>query len=320
MEEKIIAFYNKGYFLDKNGDIFNKNFKKISSYLSNNIEIVSFRFKKSMIHLPIHYIIAYEKYGTNVLNSNFKVKVLNKNEKITEFNVEIISLKNKPKQCEKCGCDIDNSFGSGRFCSRKCASSFSANVDKDERLSKISKTLKKRIDKKCISCGIIFQTIPSKDNNCCSLSCSQKIKWNNENYRNNITNKTRTRCSSPEEKKRLRDIGRKGGFGNKGELENGIKYSSNFEKECFEFLIENNIEFTPHKNIPNSSKISDIYFKNIDLYIELDGINREKKNKWLKDEYKYWLDKLEIYKKQKLNYKILYNFKEFKNFILTEFK
>ena len=100
----------------------------------------------------------------------------------------------------------------------------------------------------------------------------------------------------------------------------GIKYSSNFEKECFEFLIENNIEFTPHKNIPNSSKISDIYFKNIDLYIELDGINREKKNKWLKDEYKYWLDKLEIYKKQKLNYKILYNFKEFKNFILTEFK
>ena len=82
-------------------------------------------------------------------------------------------------------------------------------------------------------------------------------------------------------------------------------------KEVFNFLEEKNEIFIPHKNIPNSSKISDIYLNKFDLWIELDGINREKKKEWLKKDYEYWKEKLDIYHKQKLNLKIVYSFKEF---------
>ena len=62
--------------------------------------------------------------------------------------------------------------------------------------------------------------------------------------------------------------------------------------------------------IPNSSKISDIYFPDKDLWIEIDGINREKRKEWLGKDYEYWLEKLKIYEEQKLNYKIIYTAKE----------
>ena len=69
--------------------------------------------------------------------------------------------------------------------------------------------------------------------------------------------------------------------------------------------------FESHKFIPNSSKISDIFIIDTNLWIELDGINREKRKEWLKNDYKYWLDKLKIYEEQKLKYKIFYKFDEF---------
>ena len=223
-------------------------------------------------------------------------------------------------KCENCFKDIDGSFGSGRFCTRSCACSFVSKQNRVLKNKKVSNTLsKEKIEKCCEYCGIKFYVINSKkDTKYCSKSCSSSANWKNENYKQKVTLKIQERCSNKYEKERLRDIGRKGGFGNKGELQNGIKYSSNFEKDCFEFLIKNKIEFTPHKNIPNSSKVSDIYFEKNDLYIELDGINREKRQKWLEKEYKYWLDKLEIYKNNNLNYKIIYNIKDFENFIVKE--
>ena len=223
-------------------------------------------------------------------------------------------------KCENCSKDIDGTFGSGRFCTRSCACTFVSRQNRELKNKKVSNTLtKEKIEKSCLICDSKFYVSESKKNQkYCTTSCSSLARWQDEDYRNSMTLKIQKRCSKNSEKERLRDIGRKGGFGNKGELKNGMKYSSNFEKECFEFLIENNIEFIPHKNIPNSSKISDIYFEKEDLYIELDGINREKKQKWLEKEYKYWLNKLEIYKTNNLKYKIIYNIKEFKRFILAE--
>ena len=223
-------------------------------------------------------------------------------------------------KCENCLKDIDGSFGSGRFCTRSCACTFVSRQNRKIKNKKVSNTLtKEKIEKSCPVCDSIFYVTESKKHKIyCTTSCSALTRWQDQDYRNSMTLKIQERCSNDSEKERLRDIGRKGGFGNKGELKNGMKYSSNFEKECFEFLIENNIEFIPHKNIPNSSKISDIYFEKEDLYIELDGINRDKKQKWLEKEYKYWLNKLEIYKTNNLKYKIIYNIKEFKDFILAE--
>jgi hypothetical protein len=113
----------------------------------------------------------------------------------------------------------------------------------------------------------------------------------------------------------LRDIGRKGGYGKKGYTQKGTHYESNLEKQCFEYLEEKNIKFEAHKHIPNSSKVSDVYLNDLDLWIELDGINREKRKEWLGQDYQYWIEKLKIYKLEKLNYKIFYNKTTFINFI-----
>ena len=108
----------------------------------------------------------------------------------------------------------------------------------------------------------------------------------------------------------MRDIGRKGGFGKKGTTEGGTRYDSNLEKICFEYLESKNIKFEAHKNIPNSSKISDVYLIDQNIWVELDGINREKRKKWLGKDYEYWLEKINIYKRESLDMRIVYNLED----------
>lgn len=45
--------------------------------------------------------------------------------------------------CEHCGCKILVQYGSGRFCSSRCARSFSASIHRQETNKKISKSMKK---------------------------------------------------------------------------------------------------------------------------------------------------------------------------------
>ena len=73
-----------------------------------------------------------------------------------------------------------------------------------------------------------------------------------------------------------------------------------------EFLDDNDIIFIPHPEIPNSTKVSDLFLENLNLWVELDGIDREKKKKWIGKDYFYWLEKIEIYKNQNLNYIVCY--------------
>ena len=49
------------------------------------------------------------------------------------------------KICENCGCEHDGTYGSGRFCSRKCARCFSTKGKRSEINDKISKTLKNKL-------------------------------------------------------------------------------------------------------------------------------------------------------------------------------
>lgn len=44
--------------------------------------------------------------------------------------------------CEKCGIEHDGSYGSGRFCSQKCARSFSTSKNRDVINTKISVSLR----------------------------------------------------------------------------------------------------------------------------------------------------------------------------------
>lgn len=217
------------------------------------------------------------------------------------------------KKCENCDNDHDGNYGSGRFCSSKCARGFSTKNKRSLINKKVSKTLTKDpYIKICEFCKNEFET-KRKKYKYCSIKCSNSNI--SDEKRKKISELSLKRCSTLEERIRMKEIGRKGGFGKKGITLNGTRYESNFEKICYEYLEEIKILFEPHKIIPNSSKVSDIYFPHLDLWIELDGINREKRKKWLGKQYDYWINKLNIYKNNNLNYKIIYSLEELKNCI-----
>lgn len=224
-------------------------------------------------------------------------------------------------KCKNCENDAIkySKYSKGEFCSKKCACAYST---KDKRLEineKVSKTLTKdKIEKKCSQCNTIFFVKNKKiKQEFCSKKCASLFREKNEIFKLNKIKVAQELFKNPEKRNRLRDIGRKGGFGKKGYI-NNIYFSSSIEECCFRFLIENNIEFEPHKNIPNSSYITDVYLIKYDLWIEIDGINRTKlKNqKFLGNRYDSWLQKLSHYKKMNLNYIIVYNLVEFKENIL----
>jgi hypothetical protein len=222
----------------------------------------------------------------------------------------MIDRKNLSMNCENCGNLHDGSYASGRFCSNKCCKGFSTKNKRKEINEKVSNSLKKYRKELplCEHCKI--ERVKRKGKKFCSGKCSALNRWQNQDYSEKITLAIKKRCSTIEEKIRLREIGRRGGFGTKGTTDAGVQYQSKLERDCFLYLEKKQIAFIPHRHIPNSSKISDIYIHHLDLWIELDGINREKNKKWLGNDYDYWLKKLEIYQEQKLNYKIFYSLQE----------
>ena len=225
--------------------------------------------------------------------------------------------------CENCGISHLGEYASGRFCSPTCSRSFSTKSKRKEINEKVSakltgrhasdETKKKQSINNASKRPEIKQKIGEgvkksfTEDRKKSLSNFMKNRIVSDETRQKLSISSKNRCSSLGEKIRMREIGRNGGFGSRGYTQNGNYYQSNLEKECFEYLESKNILFIPHKNIPNSAKISDLYFPNIDLWIEIDGINREKRKKWLKKNYEYWLEKLDLYKSQNLNYSIIYS-------------
>jgi hypothetical protein len=234
------------------------------------------------------------------------------------------------KICPKCQVDHNKK---GTFCSRKCANSRSwSEQDKQKKsialknspkLQLVLDTLKTAGERgrqtmeergyirrnaptnslqqrTCPICNIQFFT-RKKSKKYCGTVCVR------------VANKLRN--NTPEGRARLRDIGRNGGFGKKGYTKNGTYYQSSIEKQCFEYLEDNNILFEAHKPIPNSTKISDCYIAEVDLWIEIDGIDRDKKQKWLQQEYRFWINKLDIYKENNLNFCVVKSFDEFKNLL-----
>ena len=185
--------------------------------------------------------------------------------------------------CKNCSKESENTF-----CSKNCISSYGG---------KQNKIHYKEIE--CPCCKTMFTPKRSRQK-FCSAGCSRKGKWTDETRKKQSLIKKEL-MEEPEQKNRLRDIGRKGGFGKKGYTEKGTRYDSLFEKEFFEYLEKENINFIPHKNIPNSSKISDAYLVDTDTWIELDGIDRESKKDWIGKNYDNWIEKLKIYKEQNLN-------------------
>ena len=225
------------------------------------------------------------------------------------------------KKCENCSIDHDGSIGSGRFCSLKCSRSFSTKSKRKEINEKVSLTLKgrespkkgnyiiERIIEKCSrdNCNVMLEKYFDVGMKFCSKACASSYS-------------SKKRCNSLEERNRMREIGRKGGFGKKGITKNGTRYESGLEKICFEYLEDLAIKFQPHKQITGSSKVCDVYINDFDLWIEIDGINREKRKKWLGKQYEYWKNKLEIYEEKKLDYSIVYSLLELQDLMTSKLK
>ena len=223
----------------------------------------------------------------------------------------------KCKNCEEKDAYKYSKYTSGEFCSKECSRAYSTKGKRKEINEKVSKTLtgtgNGSVKKECNFCKKEFEVEWNRrEQKFCSKKCQGIGKEFTEESRKKISEHSKKRCSTIKGRKRMRDIGRKGGFGKKGYTKGGTYYQSSIEQKCFEFLEENEVKFVPHKNIPNSSKVSDVYLEDKELWVEIDGIDREKRSKWLKDEYKYWKAKLGIYKREKLNLKIVKNLKEFK--------
>jgi hypothetical protein len=226
------------------------------------------------------------------------------------------------KTCENCGIEHDGSYGSGRFCSTKCARGFSTKAKRKEINEKVSNTITGTghgsVKLICKNCNNEFEVAWNKRNQqTCSFRCSAELKWQDSEYRTNIESKMQEIYSTKENRGRLRDIGRKGGFGTKGITSCGTRYESLIEKLCYEYLEDNNISFEAHKAIPNSSKVSDIYLTELDKWIEIDGINREAKKKWIGKDYDYWIDKLNHYRSEGLDYEVIYNVNELINITIS---
>ena len=207
-----------------------------------------------------------------------------------------------PKKCAVCCSIIKYEDKKKKFCSTEC---------KSEHIEKNLNAVSQKLSNSLRNFYLTEEGLINRKN----LSNINTGKFFSEKTREKLSKKGKERCDSLEERNRLREIGRKGGFGKKGYTENGQYYQSSFEQKCFEYLEKLNIVFEAHKNLPNSSKISDIYLPKQDLWIELDGIDREKRKKYLGKSYEYWLEKLNLYKSNKLDYIIVYTFDSFKKII-----
>ena len=92
--------------------------------------------------------------------------------------------------CENCGKEHNGSYGSGRFCSSKCARSFSTKMNRDKINKKVSNTFKNKIRNgdvdflhyKTYNCKYCNKEYTILTTQCSRLYCSKECKerWLNE--------------------------------------------------------------------------------------------------------------------------------------------
>ena len=94
--------------------------------------------------------------------------------------------------CENCKVFHDGNYGSGRFCSSKCARSFSTKLNRTAINQKVSQTFSSkpsnRIKKNCENCDALFEVeYRKRHQKTCSHSCASQARWKNLEYRENVS-------------------------------------------------------------------------------------------------------------------------------------
>lgn len=182
------------------------------------------------------------------------------------------------KQCENCSIEHDRSYGSGRFCSEKCARGFST---KDKRKEINKKVSEKLIGSSNWNKGLTYRIKNNKhvliEPTRCKI-CNKKISYKS------IINRCRD-CMKKENfwSNYLKSTGNCGGYRegsnrHKGGWYKEDHYDSQFEIEIAKYLENNKINFVRNTKriyfIFNERKtyyIPDFYLKDYDCYFETKG-------------------------------------------------
>lgn len=104
-------------------------------------------------------------------------------------------------------------------------------------------------------------------------------------------------------------------YGEIGETKGGTIYESRIEKEIFEFLEDNSIDFSPHQQIPESRLISDLVINN--NWIEIDGLGRDNTDQPHYEMFQEKLSKYEDLKSRGIikDFKVFTSFEQFLNWL-----
>jgi len=92
-------------------------------------------------------------------------------------------------KCERCNEKIKEVYGTGRFCSQKCARSSATALNREAISKKTSDTVKKKFShiyedttKECLHCNEKFTvSYKRKNKKFCDISCATKYKFNEKN-------------------------------------------------------------------------------------------------------------------------------------------
>lgn len=176
------------------------------------------------------------------------------------------------KICENCANLHDGKYGSGRFCTNKCARGFSTKQKRSLINEKVSKSLTKQAYKKiCLFCNIEFET-KRKKYKYCSISCSNK----------HVTDETKAKISKSVQNN-IKNGTHKGWQSRKKR-----SYAELFFENV---LVTNNIRFSAEYKInkkllnlnDSSNYFLDFYLYDYNVNLEIDGKQHEYKERKISD-------------------------------------
>jgi hypothetical protein len=188
------------------------------------------------------------------------------------------------KACENCGKEHTGTYGSGRFCSSKCARGFSTKAKRKE----INERLKKpKIKKRCLECDIEFNVFSTKRlQKFCSCKCS--VVYNNRLNRKQRSDKMKKFINSSVEIKQKY----------KENLEKGRKlrkYNSLSDEHKRKISLNNKggrcLWYEIEKNNGNKVKIQGSYELRFAKILNIIDENWIKPSIWNREHQFQWFDK-----------------------------
>lgn len=93
MKEKIIEFFNKGYRITLEGEIFNKSNNKMNGFVNKQssrrnykTRVFGMKFNKESYPMPYHKLQAYIKFGDKIFEKEIEVRHLDGNSLNNSFS------------------------------------------------------------------------------------------------------------------------------------------------------------------------------------------------------------------------------------------